>query len=39
MKKNQEVCSLACMDRFSKFPTAEVFNRASSQNILKFPQD
>ena len=26
-EKNQEVYFLACIDRFSKFPTAEVFDR------------
>ena len=38
-EKNQEVCFLACVDRFSKFPTAKVFDRANSQNILKFVQE
>ena len=33
-EKNQEVYFLSCIDRFSKFPTAEVFDRA--QNILNF---
>ena len=37
-EKNQEVCFLACIDRFSKFPTAEVFDRANMDNILKFLQ-
>ena len=27
------------MDRFSKFPTAEVFDRATADNILKFLQE
>ena len=38
-EKNQEVCFLACIDRFSKFPTAEVFDRADADNILKFLQE
>ena len=37
-EKNQEVCFLACIDRFSKFPIAEVFDRANIDNILKFLQ-
>ena len=37
-EKNQEVYFLACTDRFSKFPTAEVFDRAYAGNILKFLQ-
>ena len=35
-EKNQEIYFLACIDRFSKFPTAEVFDRANADNILKF---
>ena len=35
-EKNQEVYFLACIDRFSKFPTVEVFDRANADNILKF---
>ena len=38
-EKNQEVYFLACIDRFSKFPTAEVFDRANADNILKFLQE
>ena len=37
-EKNQEVYFLACIDQFSKFPTAEVFDRANADNILKFLQ-
>ena len=29
---------LACIDRFSKFKTAELFDRANGQNVLKFLQ-
>ena len=39
IEKNQEVYFLACIDRFSKFPTAEVFHRAKADNILKFSQE
>ena len=38
-EKNQEIYFLACIDRFSKFPTAEVFDRAKADNILKFLQE
>ena len=38
-EKNQEVYILARIDRFSKFPTAEIFDRASADKILKFLQD
>ena len=37
--KNQEFFFLAYIDRFSKFPTAEVFERANADNILKFLQE
>ena len=36
MKKNKEVYFLTCIDRISKFPTAEVYDRANAKNILKF---
>ena len=35
-EKDQEVNILACLDRFSNFPTAEVFNRSKKQNVSKF---
>ena len=38
-EKNQKIYFLACIDRFSKFPTAEVFDRANGDNILKFLQE
>ena len=38
-EKNQEIYFLACIDRFSKFPTAEVFDRANADDILKFLQE
>ena len=39
MKKNQEIYFLACIDRFSKFPAAEVIDRAKADNDLKFLQE
>ena len=38
-EKIQEVYFLACIDRFSNFRTAKVFDRAKPQNILKFLRD
>ena len=38
-EKNQEIYFLACIDRFLKFPTAEVFDRANADNFLKFLQE
>ena len=38
-EKNKEVYFLACIDRFSKFPTPEVFDRANADNILQFVQE
>ena len=38
-EKNQEIYFLACIDRFSKFPTADVFDRANADNFLKFFQE
>ena len=38
-EKNQEIHFLECIDRFSKFPSAEVFDRANADNILKFLQE
>ena len=37
--KNQEVYFLAFIDRFSNFPTAEVFDRANAEKFLKFLQE
>ena len=36
---NQEFYFLACIDRFSKIPKAEVFDRANAENIMKFIQE
>ena len=38
-EKNQEIYFLGSIDRFSKFSTAEVFDRANADNILKFLQE
>ena len=38
-EKNQEVYFLAFVDRFSKFLTADVFDRWNADNILKFLQE
>ena len=38
-EKNQEIYFLASIDRFSKFQTAEVFDRSNADNILKFLQE
>ena len=35
-EKDQDVYFLACIDRFSKFPTVEVFEKANGPNVLKF---
>ena len=38
-EKDQDVYFLACIDRFSKFPTVEVFEKANGPNVLKFLDD
>ena len=38
-EKDQDFYFLACIDRFSKFPTVEVFEEANGPNILKFLDD
>ena len=38
-EKNQEVFFLACIDRFSEIPSAEVFDRPNADNILKLLQE
>ena len=38
-EKNQEIYFLSCIDRFSKFPSAEDFDRSNADNILKFLQE
>ena len=38
-EKDQDVYFLACIDRFSKFPTVEFFEKANGPNLLKFLDD
>ena len=38
-EKDQDIYFLACIDRFSKFPTVEVFEKANGPNVLKFLND
>ena len=35
-EKGNEICFLAAIDRFSKYPTACIFNKANGPNVLKF---
>ena len=35
-EKNQDINFLACIDRFSKYPTVEVLDKANGPNIVKF---
>ena len=37
-EKGQEVYLLACIDRFSKLQTAEVFDRVNAKNVLSIFQ-
>ena len=34
--KNHEIYILTCIDRFSKYPSAEVFDNANASNVRKF---
>ena len=38
-EKDQDIYFLACIDRFSEFPTVEVFEKANGPNVLKFLDD
>ena len=38
-EKYQYIYFLACIDRFSKLPTVEVFEKANGPNVLKFLDD
>ena len=38
-EKDQDIYFLACIDRFSKFPTVEVFEKANGPNVLIFLDD
>ena len=35
-EKDQDIHFLACIDRFSKYPTVEVFETANGPNVIKF---
>ena len=34
-KKDQDINFLACIERFSKYPTVEVFDEANGPNVIK----
>ena len=34
--KDQDIYFLACIDRFSKYPTVEIFDKANEPNVIKF---
>ena len=38
-EKDQDVYFFACIDRFSKYPTVEVFDKANGPNVLKLLDD
>ena len=35
-EKDQDIHFLACFDRFSKYPTVEVFDKTNGPNVIKF---
>ena len=35
-EKSHEVYILTCIDRFSKYPSAEIFDNANASNVIKF---
>ena len=35
-ERDQEIHFLSCIDRFSKYPTVEVFEKANKANVIKF---
>ena len=35
-EKDHEVYILTCIDRFSKYPSAEIFDNANASNVIKF---
>ena len=39
IENDQDFYFLACIDRFFKFPTVEVFDKANGPNVLKFLDD
>ena len=38
-EKDQDIHFLACIDRFSKYPSVEVFDKANGRNVIKFLDD
>ena len=38
-EKDQDIHFLACMNRFSKYPATEVFEKANGPNVIKFLDD
>ena len=36
VERDQDIHFLACIDRFSKYPTVEVFDKANGPNEIKF---
>ena len=38
-EKDQDILFLAYIDRFSKFPTVEVFDKANGPNVIKFSDE
>ena len=39
IKKNQDIHFLACIDRFSKYPTVEVLDKANGPKVIKFSDE
>ena len=38
-EKDQDIYFLACIDRFSKYPSVEVVDKANGPNVIKFLED
>ena len=38
-EKNQDIHFLACTERFSKYPTVKVLDKASGPNVIKFSDE
>ena len=35
-EKEHEIYNLTCIDRFSKYPPAEIFEKENASNVIKF---
>ena len=35
-EKDKEIFLLTCIERYSKYPTAEIFDKANGKNVVKF---